>query len=328
MALPEVNRLLPGNLNVRIGVAIPAYNRIERTRECLTALRNSTSYAGLFVTLVDDGSCDGTGDIVRGEFPQVTVLSGDGSLWWSGATNLAVVKCLEVGCEYVLLLNQDCAVWPDAIDRLLEHALSHPRTICAAVTVDLEDPDHILWAGTRWQPVCRVPLVFQAKGIKVDGMRVANLPRAPIPCDMTGGRGLLVPRIAFEEVGLLDARALPQYGADNDFTLRARESGYDIHVVPQALVSTRQRDSVVFSGVGNQTFLQRVSALLFSRRNGAAASVCWTLARRHTPRWAFLPTYSGMLAIALKRAWIESRLVAKNRRTMGQVLPGFRRRVH
>ena len=59
-----------------IGVAIPAHNRLERTRECLIALRNSRGHGELFAVLVDDGSRDGTAETIRSEFPEVMRAGG------------------------------------------------------------------------------------------------------------------------------------------------------------------------------------------------------------------------------------------------------------
>ena len=151
----------------------------------------------------------------------------------------------------MLFLNQDCVVDPDAIGRLWQHALENPGTICAAVTADLDAPHRVLWAGTRWGPAPGKPWLFLGTSTVPLGVSVEGLPSGFIACDMTGGRGVLFPRSTFEEIGLLDAVRLPQYGADNDFTLRARKAGYSIHVVTSAIVRTRTGDSVNRSGVRN-----------------------------------------------------------------------------
>jgi GT2 family glycosyltransferase len=72
-----------------IFIVIPVHNRRDFTRECLLSLRKQT-YKNFKVIIVDDGSMDGTGDMIEKDFPEVIPLKGDGELWWTGATNMGV----------------------------------------------------------------------------------------------------------------------------------------------------------------------------------------------------------------------------------------------
>lgn len=288
-----------------IGVAIPAHNRIDHTLRCLEAVHQSSTVLDPIV-VVDDGSTDGTTCQIRDRFPQVRVLAGDGSLWWTGATNLAVNCCLEANCDFVLLLNQDCLVEPDTVGILLEAAMTGPRGIYSAVNVYRDNSKQLHWLGTMWEPVVALPIVYQARAVRVPRMHVDNLPSELVACDMIGGRGVLIPAAVFQKTGLFDSKCLPQYGADNDFALRARRFGFRTFVVPKARVKVGREESVVFSGRGNQSFFRRAWSLLWERRNGEAAKVWWILAWRHTPSLASLPTYLRMIILTLWRAWLES----------------------
>lgn len=289
-----------------IGIAIPAHNRIERTRECLLALRKSTISPQITV-VVDDGSTDGTSEVLANEFPEVSVINGNGELWWAGATNLAVEKCLQADCSHVFLLNQDCVVGPDAIEALVQYALDNPSVICAAINVDLGNPERVLWAGTKWTPSRSFPWAYYAQSVVERGSALGDLPTDKYCSDLTGGRGLLVPAAVFHEIGYFDCESLPQYGADNDFSLRARRAGYGIHVLRKAVVATRDEDSVVLTGRGEQSFFRRLNALLFDRKNGESVRVWWLLARRHTPTLSVLPTFVRAMMVTVKRAYVESR---------------------
>ena len=83
---------IPGNAMVH--VLIPAHNN---KREVLTLLQCLHCQRGqeLTVVLVDDGSVDGTCEMVRRRFPSVTVLHGDGNLWWTGANVLGVSHIMD-----------------------------------------------------------------------------------------------------------------------------------------------------------------------------------------------------------------------------------------
>lgn len=70
-----------------IYIIIPVHNRKHFTRECLLSLRKQT-FQNFKVIVVNDGSSDGTGEMIEKEFSDVILLKGDGNLWWTGATNL------------------------------------------------------------------------------------------------------------------------------------------------------------------------------------------------------------------------------------------------
>ena len=297
---------------VRVGVAIAAHNRLDRTRECLQSIRDSGCEAELLVVLVDDGSTDGTAEAVTGEFPEVELLSGDGSLWWAGATNRAIAECVQQKCDYVLLLNQDAILRSDTINILLDHAVSQPRTICAAVNVDFDSPDIVLWAGTHWGPIRPyLPFVFCAKSSLWPKEHIVDsLPEKPFVCDTIVGRATLIPGEVIEVIGLLDAKCFPQYGGDYDYGFRAKKAGFDIHVVPNALVRTRARDSV---GLGwaerDSSFFGRLGKMLLSQRHPAHAIVQWRLLSKHAPWWAVVPSYAAISVLTCRKAWIETHII-------------------
>lgn len=97
-----------------IFIVIPVYNRKALTRGCLYSLQQQTDNE-FRIIVVDDGSTDGTDKMIQNEFPNITLLKGDGNLWWTGAVNKAVQHVLSE-CQledYILLLNDDLVVPPD-----------------------------------------------------------------------------------------------------------------------------------------------------------------------------------------------------------------------
>jgi len=64
---------------------IPVHNRKEFTRNCLRSLQRQTVSDRLRIIVVDDGSEDGTDEMLAAEFPEVIVLRGDGNLFWTAA---------------------------------------------------------------------------------------------------------------------------------------------------------------------------------------------------------------------------------------------------
>ena len=62
-----------------IYIVIPVFNRKQFTKDCLDSLRKQTDKR-FKVVVVDDGSTDGTSDMLKEEYPEVHILYGDGNL--------------------------------------------------------------------------------------------------------------------------------------------------------------------------------------------------------------------------------------------------------
>lgn len=201
-----------------IDVIIPVYNRRAITLHCLELLGKQVD-AEFRITVVDDGSSDGTSEAIRDQFPEVDLLQGDGSLWWGGATNLGVRHALKrhKPAPYILLLNDDLEFDADYLAHMERCAVDHPGCLIGSLAVYYDDRERVFWCGraaSRRQ--CRYGYVRR------DSLSGC------VPAERIPGRGMLIPRDVFECVGLLDDKTFPQHACDFDFSLRARKAGYQL----------------------------------------------------------------------------------------------------
>ena len=93
----------------KIYVFLPVHNRRETTERFIQCLKMQ-SYQNYHLVLIDDGSTDGTEEMVRSQIEPLTVIKGRGDWWWAGA--------LQQGYEWlrsearkpsdvVLIINDD-----------------------------------------------------------------------------------------------------------------------------------------------------------------------------------------------------------------------------
>ena len=105
-----------------IYIVIPVHNRKAYTLGCLADLTKQT-LTEKRVIVVDDGSTDGTAELVARQFPDVIILTGNGSLWWAGAMNFGIRYVLDKLTpdvdDFILALNDDIQVRPDYLASLL-----------------------------------------------------------------------------------------------------------------------------------------------------------------------------------------------------------------
>jgi GT2 family glycosyltransferase len=202
-----------------IYIIIPVHNRKEFTRQCLLSLRKQT-YKEFKVVVIDDGSTDGTSEMLENEFPEVHVIKGDGNLWWTAATNLGVKYALESDAEYILTLNNDTIATEDFLEKMVYWAEKEPKALLGAFAIDAKSKKPVYGGEIiNWKWASSKFLLDILPKEELHGLHEVTL----FP-----GRGLLIPAEVFKDVGLYDEENFPHYAADYDFTHRAIRAGYKV----------------------------------------------------------------------------------------------------
>lgn len=201
----------------KIYIIIPVHNRKEFTKDCLLSLIKQT-YKDFKTIIIDDGSSDGTAEMLANEFPEVHVIKGDGNLWWTAATNHGVKYALENNADYVLTLNNDTIATEDFLEKMIYWAAKTPNSLLGALALNART-EEIIYGGEiiNWKFANSKFLLDILPREKWHGLHeVTHFP----------GRGLLIPIEVFSKVGLYDEKHFPHYAADYDFTHRAIRAGF------------------------------------------------------------------------------------------------------
>jgi len=206
-----------------LAVLITCHNRSSKTFACLHSLFSQqlpTNFK-LRAFLVDDASRDGTSAMVRQQYPQVRLLLGTGNLFWCGGMRLAWKEAAQENPDFYLWLNDDTYLLPGAIQQLLKAAGStsiHP--LPAVVVGSCQDPETKAFTyGGQIRP-----------GLH-PGRLIPVIPNGNIQrCDTFEGNVVLVPRLIFEKVGVLDSFCHAM--GDTDYGYRVTRAGFVIRVAP------------------------------------------------------------------------------------------------
>ena len=105
-----------------VTVILVNWNGAEFLRPCLESIATQDHAGKIRVLMVDNGSTDGSVQLVRGEHPDVTIIENQENNY-AAANNLGVD---QADSEFVLLLNTDTVLQPDAVRRLVEVLDAHP----------------------------------------------------------------------------------------------------------------------------------------------------------------------------------------------------------
>lgn len=200
-------------------IIIPVHNRILFTDSCLKSLCNQ-SIQDFKIVVIDDGSTDGTEELIKNQYPEVILIKGNGNLWWTAATNMGVQYALGHGAKYILTLNNDTYAPTDFLEKMLYWAEQVPTALLGALAVDAETLQPV-YGGERirWNCGDSIMLLDHISPDDLHGLHeVTHFP----------GRGLLIPSKVFRTIGLYDQKNFPHYAADDDFTHRASRAGYPI----------------------------------------------------------------------------------------------------
>lgn len=211
---------------MRIAVLMTCFNRKKMTLEALESLFSQREVEDLDVTvyLVDDGSRDGTSHAVAERFPEVSILQGDGSLFWNGGMRKAFAHALTKGFDGYIWFNDDTFLDEDALHRLAACAIKANKSLGPAIVVgSVRDPNtgEQSYGGVR----------KRACGVRLDFLPVLPDDREAIQCDTMNGNFTLVPAAVAERLGNLDGAFRHQLG-DFDYGLRATKAGIPVILAP------------------------------------------------------------------------------------------------
>jgi GT2 family glycosyltransferase len=204
---------------VRPAVYIPNFNGSQRIGRALRSLREQSRPVDVIVA--DNGSSDGSAELVRAEFPEVTALEFGRNLGFGPAINRAV---RERPADPLILLNNDAECEPRFVEALLDSLSGDAQSVAGVLTQE-RDPALIDSAG----------VVADATLMGFDylhGEPLGAALSAPDPLGPTGGAALYR-RAAFEAVGGFDERIFLYY-EDLDLALRMAGAGASCRLAGEA----------------------------------------------------------------------------------------------
>jgi len=122
----------------KVFCVIPVHNRLELTKQCLKYLEDQ-DYPALHIVIVDDGSTDGTREhLAQFSKGNISVLRGDGSLWWGGAMRkgMEFVAALAGDRDYLLMLNDDVRIERNYVSALVRDSSARGGAVVGSAQYD------------------------------------------------------------------------------------------------------------------------------------------------------------------------------------------------
>ena len=217
-----------------MSVVIVTYQSEQYVGPCLSSVYEHADVP-LEAIVVDNASTDASRRVIAEQFPGTSLIAMDENRWYTAAANAGAARTRG---DYLLFLNPDAELTPEALPQLVAHLTSESDV--AAAGPRLISPDGKAQASAFTYPSLLMTWLefFPHPGRLLDSRingRLKSLDDRPISIDHPLGACMLVRRTAWENVGPFDEDLL-HYCEEVDWCMRAKSRGWKISHVPAALV--------------------------------------------------------------------------------------------
>jgi GT2 family glycosyltransferase len=299
---------------VDISIIIATLNARHALERNLGAIYRTPTRHSIEVFVVDDGSTDGSAEMVAASFPQVHLIVNGHNIGYAYSCNRAIERAQG---RFIHLLNNDVELLPETLDTLADFLTANP-SVGAAGSLLLNE-DGSVQQSAKALPTLRSAL-FGGRSWLTKFMPNNRFTRqelqhwraeagVPFTTGYVSGASMMVPRDVLDKIGELDERLF--YFNDADFCKRIWDVGYDVCCVPAA-----KSIHLNHQGGSRRSLQRRLWALMIFHRGALLYS------RKHAgyPAW-----HPHQLFVA---ACLGARLVAAAGLQLGRELTGVDRRMY
>ena len=223
-----------------LSIVIISWNTRQLLQECLESVFSETTGLRLEVFVGDNGSNDGSVEMVRGQFPQVHLVENRANLGFAKANNQLFPLC---SADLLMLLNSDTVVRDDALRALCNFMranpdvgavgpkLVHPRARlrvlgCGQKTTLRTTFTHYFFLSALFPHIRALEGIHYYVGAHDDKVRDVG---------WISGACLVVRQSVLEQVGPLSERWF-MYAEDQEWCARMSSAGWRLCQEPAAVV--------------------------------------------------------------------------------------------
>jgi GT2 family glycosyltransferase len=242
-----------------LSIILVNWNRSQDTLDCVQSIGAST-YPNYNIIVVDNGSCDHSLMKLRQNQSKYILLEAGSNLGFTGGNNLGICHALDINADYVLLLNNDTFVAPDALEKIVRVADLDKQIGIVTPKILFHPQRHLVWAaGTDYDS--------RYLAGYLTGYKLKDSGRTDRERDLVWATGcaMLIRSSIISDVGILcnDYFAV---GEDLDYCLRVAEKGYRIRYEPSAIIWHKESASSGGHDAPQYVYYQTRNLLLLRMR--------------------------------------------------------------
>lgn len=259
-----------------LSVVIVNYNTQDLLAACLSSIFHNSSGIDLEVVVVDNGSSDGSANMVESRFPQVKLIRNRTNLYFTKANNQGIRASTAL---YVLVLNSDTLVLDGTLKKMLEFMEAHPEAGVMSCVFLATNGEVI---PTCWQAHTLTELLFSGDIMSNlfpnssfrQSRRMNDWDRLSLrEVDVVVDACAMFRKQALDEVGLYDEAFLLYYTED-DICLRLHQAGWKVFHYPDAQIMHRTEGTVRRGPTARNRAIHRNDLIrYFSKYHSAGATL-------------------------------------------------------
>jgi len=290
-----------------VSVIVVSWNTKGLLCDCLQSILEQAGDVDYEIVVVDNASSDGSAEMVRSHFPNVTLIVEQTNRGYAAAINDGIRVAQG---RYVLILNSDTLVCDAAIAKTVGYADKHPEAAVVGCQVR-ESLDKVQMTCFRFPSLLN--LLLRVSGLARCFKKNCFFGRGDMrwwqrdseqEVDTVSGMFMLVRREAIDEVGLMDT-AYFLYCEETDWCYRFAKAGWKMLFWPGAVI-------IHLGGGGHSSKSQELrlkvqmqkSILLFFKKHHGV--IQYLLAR------LILTVYTGLLYLASELVLMGKSVVARD----------------
>ncbi len=213
----------------KVYIIVLNWNGFEDTANCLKSLQRMTYPNERYkIVVIDNGSLDGSGELLKEAFKDLTVILTSKNLGFSGGNNIGIRFAFENGADYIMMLNNDTVVKNDFLEHLVEY-MEHNKGVGAV------QPKLMRHGNER---------VIDSLGQQINKFGAGDIACGEAekevffePKEIFGpcAASVMFRKSVFEKVGFFNETFFMIY-EDVDFSWRMQEKGFSSWLIPSSTV--------------------------------------------------------------------------------------------
>ncbi|MFN2118431.1 MAG: glycosyltransferase family 2 protein [Candidatus Promineifilaceae bacterium] len=214
-----------------MSIVLVCWNNLKYLEPCLESLYESEMHTTYDVVVVDNGSTDGSQEMLRNKYPEIQIVQNDHNVGLGKASNQGIVA---TNGRHILLLNNDTIVNGPSLDAMVDFLDSHPKT--GVVGGRLLNADGSIQSCYNDFSTLREEFLIATRlgeAFLYEGYPAKMFDDQVRTVGWVGSACAMIRRAALDEVGLLDENYFI-YGDEADLQYRLKQAGWDIHFIPEA----------------------------------------------------------------------------------------------
>ncbi len=258
-----------------LSVIVVSWNTCSILQQCLKSIYKQIRDIVFEVIVIDNASTDGSVEMIRSEFPGVTLIVNDTNRGFAAANNQGIYVAQG---RYILLLNSDTIVLDHANDKVVAFADVHSEA--AVVGCRVLNPDRTLQSSCFMFPSILNMLLSTTYLYKLfpkskffGRERMTWWDRNDTrEVDVVTGCFMLVRREAIDQVGMMDEQFF-MYGEETDWCYRFKQAGWEVMFTPAGEIIH----------LGGQSSKKIATEMALQLRGSILQFI-----NKHRPRWEYV----------------------------------------